>query len=341
MLRMMNNQLNLIPQSEPEIDIGALKEGLTNLKGKRVLFRSDYNKESLALQPTEDQLVSIPYEVRNFSNETRERNVIGIDSSCVLIGETDDGSIFAGRVATVRACSAKVVMYQRAGPFIFYLNQKMVANEISDGLARRTMNAIQSDNAIAERFIRIRLERAAQMKAARANPDSIILVDGSIRASMLESRSFSLKRLEREAEENFVQLLGITKTSSVKMISRVASALSASKRPSSYVDLTESLRVFGVTTSAKILVARFAQSSQVFRVDAAFTNAEHESQVLADVKFNDVMYRGYPETLRLAHHLSVFDSATVASIRSYLSKKYSLVQIPSDDLRATILGKFV
>jgi hypothetical protein len=37
----------------------------------------------------------------------------------------------------------------------------------------------------------------------------------------------------------------------------------------------------------------------------------------------------------------VFDSSTISSIRSYLSRKYRLINIPSDDLRATILGKLV
>ncbi|MDG6997116.1 MAG: DNA double-strand break repair nuclease NurA [Nitrososphaerota archaeon] len=338
---MMNNQLNLVPRNEPEIDVGALKEGLINLTGKRVLFRSDYKKEAISLQGIETQELRLPYEIRNFSTQPRERTVIGIDSSCVLIGETEEGSIFAGRVTTVIARGSKIARYQRAGPFIFYFSQKMVDSEISGGLARRTLNAVVADNSLAERFIRIRLERAAQIHAARTNTDAVILVDGSIRASMLESPTFSLKKFEREAEDNFNQILGVTKTSSIKLIAMTAAGLSSAKKPSTYCDLTDSLRLLGVGTSARILVARFSQSSQVFRVDASSANAEHESQVLADVKFNDVLFRGYPETLRLAHHLSVFDSATVSSIRGYLSKKYGLVQIPSDDLRATILGKFV
>ena len=338
---MMNNQLNLIPRNEPGIDVGVLKEGLVNLTGKRVLFRSDYKREAISLQYADEQSTRLPYEIRSFSSQPRERNVIGIDSSCVLIGETEDGTIFAGRVATVSASGSKILRYQRAGPFIYYMNQKMIDSEISSGIPRRTMNAIVSDSALAERFIRIRLERAAQIYAARTNSDSVILIDGSIRASMLESAQFSLRLLERETEDNFNQLLGVTKTSNIKLVARAAAALSTSKTSSAYADLTDSLRILGVGTSSKILVARFTQGSQVFRVDVSSANAEHESQVLADVKRNDILFRGYPETLRLAHHLSIFDSAAISSIRGYLSKKYGLVQIPSDDLRATILGKFV
>ena len=61
--------------------------------------------------------------------------------------------------------------------------------------------------------------------------------------------------------------------------------------------------------------------------------------MLGDLKANYLFFRGYPETLRLAYHLAVFDSSTISSIRGYLSKKYRLIHIPSDDLRATILGK--
>jgi len=79
----------------------------------------------------------------------------------------------------------------------------------------------------------------------------------------------------------------------------------------------------------------------VFRVDVSRCNVEEDSQVLGDLKQNDLFFRGYPETLRLAHHLSVFDSSTISSTRSYLSRRFGLIHIPSDDLRATVLGKLV
>jgi len=101
------------------------------------------------------------------------------------------------------------------------------------------------------------------------------------------------------------------------------------------------VKVFTPSFAGRVLVARFSQNSRVFRVDVSRVNVEEDSQVLSDLKQNDLLFRGYPETLRLAHHLAVFDSSTISSTRSYLSRKYGLIHIPSDDIRATILGKLV
>jgi hypothetical protein len=341
---MLTNQLNLVQPSlnQKDLDFASIREssiGLESLAGKRVLFRSDFRREAISL--IVEGRPNLPYEVRGFSSVSRDRFVHGIDSSCSLIGETEEGSIFAGRVAVVTASSSRLIRYCRAGPFIFYLNQDSLENGLARGISKRVIRAIVSDNALAERFIRIRLERAAQIHVAQQNSDSLILIDGSIRASLLESRDCALADLERVTEENLNQLLGISKASSLRIVGQTAAALQACRKSSVYVDVTEPLRVLGMGINGRVLVTSFSHCGQVFRVDVSRANAEQDSQVLADTKRNDVMFRGYPETLRLAHHLSVFDSATVSSVRSFLSKRYALVQVPSDDLRATILGKFV
>jgi hypothetical protein len=348
LLRMMNNQLSLLPGSghlTRLVDIEALSDNLetslTDLTGKRVFFRSDFSKESVPLQNLESNFGTPAYEAKKFAPTSRERQIIAIDSSSVLIGETEDGSIYAGRVAIVSASKNRIRAHFRAGPIIFYINQKSLSKELDTKLPRKVLKAILSDISIAERFIRIKLERSAQIQVARTNSDALILVDGSLRASVLETGSLSLRELERSAEENFNQLVGFSKTSNLKFVCNAAGILQNIAKSEVYFDITDTLRVFAPSLENRVLVAKFSQNSQVFRLDLSRSNAEEDSQVLADLKHNDCFFRGYPETLRLAHHLSVFDSFTVSSTRSFLSKKFGLVRIPSDDLRATILGKLV
>ena len=267
--------------------------------------------------------------------------MIGIDSSCVLIGETEEGAIFAGRVAVVIARKAKIKTYYRAGPFVFYMTMKYLTEELRNFLPNRTVRAIASDNSLAERYIRIRLERSAQIQSAKANDDALILIDGSIRSSPLETKEYSLRQLEVVADNNSNSLVGVGKTSSLHVVSTAANLLQSVGKSGNYFDITESVKVFSPGVENRVLVARFSPNARVFRVDTSRINPEEDSQVLADLKQNDLLFRGYPETLRLAHHLAVFDSSTVASTRSYLSRKYRLVHIPSDDVRATILGKLV
>ena len=345
---MMNNQLNLVPgtnETRQLIDLesitGDFDSSLSRLAGKRVFFRSDFSREVIPLQNLEAIPKAAPYQLHSFSPEPRDREIIGIDSSCALIGETEDGSIFAGRVAIVNSVNRKITNYCRAGPFIFYMNQKSLSEELGRKLPQKAIKALISDNSLAERYIRIRLERSAQLHAARTNTDSVILIDGAIRSSLLETRALCLKELEEEAKNNFNQLIGVSKSSSLRFVSSAALTLQSIARGDVYFDITDSLRMFSMNLESRVLVARFSPNSQVFRVDMSRANGEKDEQCLADLKKNDIFFRGYPETLRLAHHLSVFASSTISSTRSYLSKKYGLIQVPSDDLRATILGKLV
>ena len=343
----MNNQLNIVPQvvESSLFNLEPLAEeyesSLSTLSGMRVLFRSDFGKEAIPLQNLENQVGECPYQIRNFSSESRERQIVAIDSSCALIGETEQGAIFAGRVAVATSKASKITKYHRAGPFIFYFTMKYLSEQIKTALPPRALRAIAGDNSLAERFIRTKLERFAQILSARTCRDSIILIDGALKSSSLETRKHGLHELEEAAEENENQIIGIGKSTSLRVIVRAANLLQSFGSGESYFDITETLRFFCSCAEARILVARFSPNSPVFRVDASRRNSENDSNVLADLKRNDFFFRGYPETLRFAHHLSVFDASTISSIRSYLSRKYGLVQVPSDDLRAMILGKLV
>jgi hypothetical protein len=349
-MRMMNNQLNVVPNDvrkhssfEEELLGSVLEDSLAGLKRKRVIFRTDFSKEAIPLQ-TFSQVVlgNTSNALKSFSQTPRDRIVASIDSSCALIGETEEGSIYAGRVATVFATKGSILRYHRAGPVIFYFDPITIKSSLGSQINNKISNVMLFDRSIAERFIRNYLERGAQIQAANSLSDAIILVDGALRSSVWEQRDSSLKRLQNACEENLNQLLGFSKASSLRVISNAGAILLSAQRCQVFLDLTNSIRAFLPNCGTnRITVAKFSPNSTVFRVDFSSSNVEDEAQLLADLKYNDSFFRGYPETLRLAHHLSVFDSSTISSVRSYLAKKYDLIQIPSDDLRATILGKLV
>lgn len=349
----MNNQLNILPSNkvgsgyvslEREFSREAISSGLGSLAGKKVLFRTDFSKESIPLQSfSQGTSHSIKYMIKEFSSCPRTRTIASIDSSCALIGETEEGSIYAARVATVFSRGGAIQRYSRAGPVIFYLEPSMIQRGLGSTISKKIINLILLERSTAERFIRMYMERKAQIEAASLVSDSIIVVDGALRTSILEQRNCTLGHLQDVCEANDNQLLGFSKASSLRLVSNGAGYLQSQPRSQIFIDLTEFIRALlpGIGSNNKVAVAKFAANSTVFRLDFSSSNIEEESQLLSDLKYNDSFFRGYPETLRLAHHLSVFDSSTVSSIRGFLSKKYGLVQIPSDDLRATILGKFV
>lgn len=350
-MRMMSNQLNVIPSNEVgliglenEFSKAVLASSLGSLAGKRVMFRTDFSRESMPLQSLakESSTRSAAHLPQEFSPSPRERMIASIDSSCALVGETEEGAIYAGRVATVLSLRGSIQRYYRAGPVIFYLDPSTIQSGLASNVQRRILNMVIQDKSVAERFIRIYLERKAQIQASRILSDAIIVADGALKSSVLERKDATLKAVQEACEENFNQLMGLSKASSLRIVSNGAALLQSYRKAQVFLDVTNAVKAlvpsFG---SNKITVAKFSLNSPVFRVDFSASNIEDEAQVLSDLKYNDVFFRGYPETLRLAHHLSVFDSATVSSVRSYLAKQYGLIPIPSDDLRATILGKFV
>jgi NurA domain len=341
----MTGQLNVVlPSANPAKGLEqGLQSDLERMAGKRVMFRSDFSKESIPLQSLRGaSSPELSFPISDIPSSNRERMIAATDSSCALIGETEDGAIFAGRVSTVFATEKKIRTYWRAGPTIFYLDPVTIRSNICPNLPRKLLNELLIDRRLAERYIRVNLERAAQLNSSKLISDGIILIDGSLRSSTFETSHSSLREIEHSAELNANQLIGFSKASKIRAVSQIATILMSSKKNCSFADITELIRTEeSARNVSNTLLVKFARNSSVLRADFSRINSDESTQLLAQIKHNDILFRGYPETLRLAHHLSVFDSSAVSSIRSYLSKEYRLVQIPSDDLRAAMLGKLI
>ena len=85
-----------------------------------------------------------------------------------------------------------------------------------------------------------------------------------------------------------------------------------------------------------IILVRFSSDGHPFRIDiSSFSDIEQSLSLLLS---SDSFYHGYPETLRLAHHLCIFNATQSDSIKSYLVKNMGVVEIPSEDIRHTTLG---
>jgi hypothetical protein len=343
----MNNQLNLVPEELNLDDIEAqypdFSSSLSDLAGKKVIFRMDFARESLPLQSLSQASTDLQqYAVQSFACDGHLHPVASVDSSCALIGESEEGNIYAARVTTVLSGEKRVLTYFREGPVLFYLTPGTIRSIVGSAFQSKIAQMILRDRSAAERFIRVCLERTALLKVARKLSKAIILIDGSLTQSNYERRQDSIIELQKLCEKRENQLVGFSKSSSLRIIIGAASSLQASSRGAIFVDLTEPFREvfpFFARSFSTVTVAKFSPSSPIFRVDLSKYNSEDCPQVFSDIAWSDLISRGYPESLRLAHHLSVFDASIVASVRSFLSRNFGLVNIPSDDLRATVLGR--
>jgi len=84
-------------------------------------------------------------------------------------------------------------------------------------------------------------------------------------------------------------------------------------------------------------VAKFSNDGLVFRLDVARPVGQLE-RILGLVLYNDGFSVGYPESLRVAHHLSVFSRSEDIALKAYLSKRYCLRHLPAFGVRRMTLG---
>ena len=79
------------------------------------------------------------------------------------------------------------------------------------------------------------------------------------------------------------------------------------------------------------------QSEYVFRVDICSANG-NDLKCLEKLIGNDIVFRSYPESLRIAHHLSTFTPTEVSSLKGFISRNYCAQVVDETATRKNILG---
>jgi NurA domain len=342
MLTIMNN--NICPgPSCCEIKIDAIVKSITKhcfslgisklRKGQRVLFEVDGNGiQSLDRRPNRynpycASPITIIKPIRTMTS------IYAIDSSSVRLGDTDDGSIYAVKCGIATASDCHALHHYKIGPIIFYVNDDTVRESELD---HKLANIVLSDHESAKRLTRVRTERSIQCELSRIVNNSIILVDGSLIASPLESSQHSIKKIVEYCCANKNSLIGITKKTNLNNIKSICSFLTEYRSPA-YMDLVHMKGLIGDPIGNNTLVKFGENDSPILRVDIV----DPEKKI--DIAFgkllgNDSVSLGYPESLRLAHHISTFNRTEIECLKGHLLSEYRLQVVPPDDIRSILLG---
>jgi len=251
------------------------------------------------------------------------RPVASVDSTCILVGETSQGALYAARTAVGISMEGSLRRFFRLGPILVYAN----ASGLS-GLAPRVppaeMDLLLTDHAVAERFIRNTIERRVVEALARSEGESMIMADGSLKHPLGQLMSTVLRRQGRGR-----CIVGFSKSSNLIMSEGAVSALSAAKIPS-FCPIAGG----DVTT----LLAKFAPDGLVFRLD--LSGPEPPEKILGRILWNDAFASGYPDSLRVAHHLSIFSKAEDQALKAFVTKRFRVRQVHTFPLRKIALGGF-
>jgi len=302
-------------QGYEELEISADRE----LSGRHFIF-SRYGKELYPYFEESDAAV-VPGCILPIKEG---RLVASVDSSCILIGETSDGALYAARAAVGISYEGTVRRFVRLGPVLVYVSRSGVTG-IRGEMTSLELDALISDHSVAERVIRNRIERRVIESLLSSRQEMVVMADGSLKHPFGQ---FSGSLPSLRARNNC--LIGFSKSSNL-IFSEGAVGSLCRARGAVYHILDHGL----VST----LLAKFCTDGLVFRLDLVNTK-EEVPHVLGRVLWNDAFPAGYPESLKLAHHLSVFTKADGEAIKALVTRRFRLRRVPTVPLRRIALGSF-
>jgi hypothetical protein len=289
------------------------------LMGRRFIFNRD-GKDTYPFDDWEDGGIGEAVPILPVSEVI---TIASTDSSCILLGETSDGAVYAVRAAVCFASGGVVQGYFRIGPIIVHLSSKGACG-LPTQLEGYELRVALSDHLIAERIIRNTMERRILASLLDSfSQKMVVMADGSLKHP-----------LDSYPESFFVDddsgscLIGFSKSSAMVSSNKLSALVSRSAGPS--YSLVEEGPV-------QTIIAKFAKDGLVFRLDVA-RGRGRLAPVLGSVLFNDGFSAGYPESLRIAHHLSVFSRSEDMALKAYLTNRYSLKHMHSFSLRRITLG---
>ena len=251
------------------------------------------------------------------------RPVASVDSTCILVGETSQGALYAARTAVGLSMEGSLRRFFRLGPILVYATSSGLSGLVPS-VPSGEMELLLSDHTVAERFIRNTIERRVIEALARSEGESIIMADGSLKHPLGQLTSAILRRQGRGRS-----IVGFSKSSNLIMSEEAVSALSTA-RVSSFCPIARG----DVTT----LLAKFTPDGLVFRLD--ISGPEPPEEVLGRILWNDAFASGYPDSLRVAHHLSIFSKAEDQALKAFVTKRFRVRQLYTFPLRKIALGGF-
>ena len=252
------------------------------------------------------------------------RLVASVDSSCVLVGETSDGALYAARAAVGISYEGMVRRFVRLGPVLIYVSRSGVTG-IRAEVTSLELDALISDHSVAERAIRNKIERRVMESLLSSRKEVVVMADGSLKHPFGQ---FSGSLPSPRARNNC--LIGFSKSSNLILSEGAVGSLSRA-RGATYHVLDEGPVI--------TLLAKFCTDGLVFRLDLV-NSKEEVRETLGRVLWNDAFPAGYPESLKLAHHLSVFTKADGEAIKALVTRRFRLRRVPTITLRRIALGGF-
>jgi hypothetical protein len=281
---------------------------------------------------------------RNSLNPVREPvPIAACDASSVKIGETDNGMIFAIRAVAVWRQASRI-LYNRWGPLLFHVPNSEDTHQFRDdesrafgGLTLKTLRVLTR--------LRNHVERWVQEVLSESLKDGILLIDGSLTAGTPDNPAARVNNILATARSNNSIVIGISKSTELTIGGKNVLGFSNDEGVPHIVDITplveEEYPPYPVRFLGRVYVAKLSSDGFLFRTDIDRESTEEDTQLaLSRLAGTDVIFHGYPETLRIAHIFSTFTANEILAIQRYVASNHHITLQSRPSLRRSLFGPF-
>lgn len=272
--------------------------------------------------------------------------VIGVDTSSIELGETEDGVLFAVRGSVVLGERGSY-SYIRHGPFAFHAtdsNKQSLLNVLRRIYLRSPERVYVPSLQWVSGSVRSILERWLQRRVTESCHGSLLLWDGSLTAITAYSPLSFMNEMLRVARDGGNVILAFSKKTRLSVSGRRVADLIDDRDIPCLMSIDEAIRShYGsrLCFLGRVYAAKLAPGCFTFRLDVDRRVPEEEGvEAVQRLIGNDLVMESYPEALRLAHILARFSASEVIGMQRYVSENYGLRIVSRPDVRQALFGPY-
>jgi hypothetical protein len=270
--------------------------------------------------------------------------IAACDASSVKIGETETGMIFAIRAVAVWRQPDRIA-FTRWGPLLFHIpNSDGQPEKYRDddsrafgGLSVKTLRVLTK--------LRNHVERWVQEELAFSVKDGVVLFDGSLTAGTPDNPSSRVQRILSTARNNNSIVIALSKSTQLTVGGKnILGFFDAEKIPH-IIDITSVVEneypAYPIRFLGRVCVSKLSPDGFLFRTDIDRDADEQQALVaLGRIAGTDVIFHGYPETLRIAHIFSTFTANEILAVQRFVASNHHVSLQARPNLRRSLFGPF-
>ncbi len=298
------------------------------------------SEERLDLGPAEEAVGFSRYPIRPCRDPVQ---IAACDASSVKIGETETGMIFAIRAVAMWRNPDRVI-FTRWGPLLFHIansdDQERMRDDDSrvfGGLSLKTLRVLTR--------LRNHVERWSQEVLANSVKNGVVLFDGSLTAGTPDNPASRVNNILSTARANNSIVLALSKSTQLTVGGKNILGFFNGEKTPHLIDITRVVEAeyppYPVRFLGRVCVVKFSNDGFLFRLDIdREADQDYALQSLGRVAGTDVIFHGYPETLRLAHIFSTFTANEILAIQRFIASNHRVTLLARPSLRRSLFGPF-